>query len=1386
MNDEEARRLARAGELFDAVVDLPDAERDAALDAACADDPALRAQVIRFLGLDDAPSPLDTLPELGVVPVLANALFEDFVPERIGRFRVLGVLGRGGMGVVYEAEQALPRRRVALKTLPLWNRTGPAVDQFKAEVQAMARTLHPGIPQIYEVFDHEGAPVMAMELVDGPPLLEAAAGLDRRGRVALLVDIVDAVAHAHGRGVVHRDLKPDNVRVTAAGQPKVLDFGIAALTGDRALSAGTRAYMPPEQLEGGTADARSDLYSLGALGWELLTGALPVPVEGLDDATLIARKRAPLRPPEGLPRPLGAVLRKALSPAPEDRYASARALADDLRRALNSRPVDALAGAWLPWLTAHAWRLRRRAALVITAGLTAGVLLSLVQQLQARRARASVDAQAARELAALQQTAARLGADHPTAAAAFDAFVRDVRHDGAPAISEAWRWRGEAGVGDRPRLDLEAAWLTAPDANTEREALRALAGRLAQEERWAALAAVLERLPPDALPEVRLLDALARRDMAAARAFAAPELQPLLALLATAREDPTPWKRGALLPDGDRLGAVQGRLARVRPDGAVAAEVDLATAATPRRLALDGAQLWFVLHEPGYSQVMRVDVDLAVPPQEVERLDGRARAMIVADADGDGLTERYTLLMEPTGLVRAEPAEGSSRPEPGAGVYQGGAVPGTLSWLQDPPLMLLASGGWRDQDVRALVSEGDAVRLAGRLRVHGLAALATPDPPDAAAVWVLGLPEGTPPLTGGLDEEASGVLARARWAGGALTPVARIEAPGRQEGTIVAVDPDGRGATAIAVSASSHASTLNDLLLATTRADGSIAALRLPGLRLLDAGEVDGTPGDELWVTDGARSWLLGIDGDPPWTPAARPPEPPPPAPPPDDASPWLRTRWTRAEALVSLGLAEDAAALLADLGERPGDLGAAALARAVGLVADEPELAARYARALVARPTLSDGHRALARGALLAVQDHEALRASGMAGALPEPVVVLDGVTLHPAWQLPDPAAARLNPSLGGLELSLRADRGPALALPLTWDGEGIEVTVTLTQLEQDWASGIEMQLIPDAGPILQAGMEHRGGGGSDTHQLTLSCRGADVSKAEPLSRFALGPRTLRLSWLAGAVRCGLDTISLTLPAPGTPGQATLILQGYAMAWRAPSWTRVLIQRVAIRGATPVVRPADPGALAFARGDPDAPLSPDAPPLLQVLAAAASGRVGPLDRLSDGEAGFLLRLDPWTWAAPLRAALGGRFAEVWQAAWVVPVGYRTEAAQRALLLPAFAGLPLQGPAAEQLTLGRAEALVSDGQPLAARVALERLRSLRPEAPREELAQAWALTARLRALSGDEAGARAAIAAWLDSAAAPLAVLDAVYDDPLLAPLAPAGSAPAPIVRGAP
>ena len=284
--------------LFHQAADLAPEQRGAFLDKQCAGDPDLRAAVEELLHFDaKAQSDPDFLPSPAAAVRAALPIPpEPGLPTFIGRYRILRRHGEGGMGTVYEAERDNPRRTVALKVI------SPRTRQPRSSVaSATKQKSWPGssIPVSLEIYEarrgEDGQPFFAMEFIRGKPLDEYARShsLDLRTCLELLAKICDAVQHAHEKGVVHRDLKPGNILVEESGQPKVVDFGVAHVTGADLLSTagrtrtgqlvGTLNYMSPEQLtvHPSALDGRSDVYTLGVILFELLANRLPYPLDHL-------------------------------------------------------------------------------------------------------------------------------------------------------------------------------------------------------------------------------------------------------------------------------------------------------------------------------------------------------------------------------------------------------------------------------------------------------------------------------------------------------------------------------------------------------------------------------------------------------------------------------------------------------------------------------------------------------------------------------------------------------------------------------------------------------------------------------------------------------------------------------------------------------------------------------------------------------------------------------------------------------------------------------------------------------------------------------------------------------------------------------------------------
>ncbi len=358
----EADRARRVHELFYAALEVPAEQRSGFLRSACPDD-VVRREVRSLLNADAEPETFLSSPLRSDRIAEPAALPDRMVGRRIGQYTIRRLIGAGGMGVVYEAEQEHPRRTVALKLMRVGIAGPERLRRFQHEADILARLHHPGIAQVFDAGVHQEAgaalPYFAMEYVANARDIVAFArqeGLDPRARLDLLSRVCDAVAHGHQRGVIHRDLKPGNVLVDGTGAPKVIDFGVARLadSDDTAIRTetgqlvGTLRYMSPEQCRGagGEIDTRTDVYALGVILYELLTGAFPYEVDAASPYELprLIREVEPRRPSSfdrGLRGDVETLLLKALSKDRERRYASVGDFARDIRRFLNREPIDA-------------------------------------------------------------------------------------------------------------------------------------------------------------------------------------------------------------------------------------------------------------------------------------------------------------------------------------------------------------------------------------------------------------------------------------------------------------------------------------------------------------------------------------------------------------------------------------------------------------------------------------------------------------------------------------------------------------------------------------------------------------------------------------------------------------------------------------------------------------------------------------------------------------------------------------------------------------------------------------------------------------------------------------------------------------------------------------
>jgi eukaryotic-like serine/threonine-protein kinase len=444
--------------VFAAALELPADQRGAYLRQACGGDAALRRQVEALLRVhDDAGNFFEKLASVaqpiaagGAMPdstgnIRILAMHSEKPGDKIGPYKLLQQIGEGGCGVVYMAEQEVPvRRRVALKVIKLGMDTKSVIARFEAERQALALMDHPHIAKVLEAgATDKGRPYFVMELVRGVKITDYCDENDfsTTSRLGLFIQVCHAIQHAHQKGIIHRDIKPSNILVAdhdGVPVPKIIDFGIAKATTDQRLTdktlftaleqfIGTPAYMSPEQatLSGLDIDTRSDIYSLGVLLYELLTGKTPFEAKrlleaGLDEVRRIIREEEPVRPSTKLhtleaaeqttvarhrrsdPPKLAHLIRgdldwivmKCLEKDRARRYETANGLAMDIQRHSNDEPVTARPPS-AAYKLQKAWQRNKlvfTAAAAIIAILMVGIAVSSWQAIEAGRARNAAQA----------------------------------------------------------------------------------------------------------------------------------------------------------------------------------------------------------------------------------------------------------------------------------------------------------------------------------------------------------------------------------------------------------------------------------------------------------------------------------------------------------------------------------------------------------------------------------------------------------------------------------------------------------------------------------------------------------------------------------------------------------------------------------------------------------------------------------------------------------------------------------------------------------------------------------------------------------------------------------------------------------------------------------
>ena len=477
-----SKREINREEIFNAAAEMEvPAERSAYLDEVCANDQELRADIESLLAFDRDAGDFLQAPVIDSDVRPDDSVLSEGPGTIIGRYKLLEKIGEGGMAVVYMAEQTQPiRRKVALKIIKLGMDTRQVIVRFEAERQALAMMDYPSIARVLDAGATEtGRPYFVMELVQGVSITEYCDQnrLSTRERLALFTQVCHAVQHAHQKGIIHRDIKPSNVMVTHRDGnpvPKVIDFGIAKATNQRltektlftryAHIIGTPAYMSPEQAELSDVDidTRSDIYSLGVLLYELLTGTTPFGEEelrqaGYTEMQRIIREEEPTKPstklntlgdtltdvakrrgctPDLLRRSIRGdldwIVMKSLEKDRARRYETVNSLAMDVRRHLKDEPILARAPTTIYRLNKFLRRHRSEAAATLGIALmlcAAIVALCMWKQKEQERNKAEL----ARERGILSQAYQAVVRGHDAHAFGLLKQVLDSRYVGDEA-----------------------------------------------------------------------------------------------------------------------------------------------------------------------------------------------------------------------------------------------------------------------------------------------------------------------------------------------------------------------------------------------------------------------------------------------------------------------------------------------------------------------------------------------------------------------------------------------------------------------------------------------------------------------------------------------------------------------------------------------------------------------------------------------------------------------------------------------------------------------------------------------------------------------------------------------------------------------------------------
>ncbi|MCY1055368.1 serine/threonine-protein kinase [Nannocystis sp. SCPEA4] len=1175
--------------------------------------------------------------------------------QQFGRFRLLRLLGQGGMGVVHAAYDGQLDRVVALKMVR-GDRNTAVIGRFIREAKALAKLSHPNVVQIFDVSTLRGAVFLAMEYVRGRTLREEMSARRREGGFEAIVDLFlqagRGLAAVHAAGLVHRDFKPDNVMVGDDGRVRVMDFGLARASDAPATGrpmpadgeasgtearltavgsvVGTPAYMSPEQHRGAAVDVRTDVFSFCAALYEGLYGVPPfLPGDYHELRT---------RPGEaGAPAWLREVVLRGLRVEPGERWPAF----EPLLAALAADPVAARRRSRLRFAFAAAI-----AALAVAA--TGGAL-----ELRRRWQHARVEAAAAEHLAAVEAH----GADQ--AEAAFEVFVADPAHQGTRALAQAWRGQGDRrhAAGDRKGA-LTAygrAYAEAREPEDAQAAMRAITGLYLAAGEAAGLENALAalRLDPSDPAQVDLaVDAhLLRRDLAQAKALldAAPAAglvgaRPLLAALARGRALSVAAHWLALLPEGPDA------VAAIAPSEHELVVLDRALAPvrrwhSDRPIRIVPGAPWAITSSDGTGRLF----DLRAPEQTLATVPTPTEVFptIVVDGDGDGADEFYFLHASPERGFKVMAGPGSPvRVAHPASEATGSDLMGLAAADLDGDgtrEVAAALGGYTAYDLRIFRAgpTGELELLARRTvgNVQAMAPVRRPDGGVALAVAIGGIdndevfPE--PPHVAGPPG-----LYLFDWTGEAVVEVGRAPPPsvGSYYGKLILTpDLDGDGRQEIVapfqLEGHMHSQVVRQL------DDGRLEAFEVGHTLALAAGQLDADPADELFVADSGDGavWVLGL-GDDPRPPVPGPVHEPVTAPPElHDAS--LRARLARADELDAIGLpgsaaevVQETAVLVADapvkrrLLDRAARLfvsaGEADRALELGaLVEEDPQLAGpalmRRVELLTELGRFAEAAEAAERLQAVAVDEAQAASATAALTRLRPLLDEANAIELRfdrpldPAWQIDRPATMRRDAATGRLQVELIADQLELASLPITWDGGPLQIEVELDARHAEHNTALLLGLFDEAGRSWLA-LGLRAGGHNRKHTRH------HVSYCQPVSQL-FGPNIVERPAVTAATQQRMVLRAVYFPDRATtecvavdgelrgrerypvgeaplPGAYTLRL-GSLLDRFAPHLVAADIRSISVRGARIDRRrvstdPRHAAARALVDGEPRAVLS--------------------------------------------------------------------------------------------------------------------------------------------------------------------------------------------------